>query len=363
MKPDRESAPTGSAACARGPIASLALASFACLASVAALACARTPVVASPASAPAAPAPAPPPPGARFNAAGELEPPTDYRTWVFLTSGFAMSYGPAVQAAAAGGVDVLDNVYVSPDAYRGFMATGVWPEATMFVLEIRTAEETGSIVTRGRFQTELVAVEAAVKDTRRWPGGWGYFDFHTDGGGPTRPAKALPPTASCYKCHASHGAVEQTFTQFYPTLFEVARARGTVRPDFPGVPPGARELEVRIAQGGWAAGKTLLDDTATRWPNATVLREPSLNRAAYRLQREHGPASLALFEEIARRFPASANAWDNLAEAYEKSGASDKAQQAVERGLAVVAGDRALPANARGSIEQSLKGRRDRLKR
>ena len=75
----------------------------------------------------------------------------------------------------------------------------------MFVLEVRTAEETGSIVTRGRFQTELVAVEAAVKDSRRWPGGWAYFDFHIDGRGPRRrrlpcprrpPATpATPPTA------------------------------------------------------------------------------------------------------------------------------------------------------------------------
>jgi hypothetical protein len=321
-------------------------------------ACARAPVAATP-----APAPPPPAPGARFNAAGELEPPVDYRTWVFLTSGFAMSYGPVVQAAAAGGVDVHDNVYVSPDAYRGFMASGVWPESTMFVLEVRTAEETGSIVTRGRFQTELVAVEAAVKDSKRWPGGWGYFDFHTDGTGPTRPAKVLASTASCYKCHASHGAVEQTFTQFYPTLFAVARAKGTVRPDFPGLPPSLGELVARISEGGWPAGKALLDATTTRWPNATVLRQSSLNRAANRLQAEHAADAMAMLEEVTRRFPTSASAWDNLAEAYEKQGAADKAQQAVKRGLAVLSEDGNLSSNARGAIERALKGRQQRLSR
>ncbi len=323
-----------------------------------AAACARAPV-AAPAAAVTAPAAAP---GARFNGKGELEPPVDYRTWVYLTSGFAMSYGPAAQVAAAGGVDVLDNVYVSPDAYRGFMATGVWPEATMFVLEVRTAEETGSIVTRGRFQTELVAVEAAVKDSKRFPGGWGYFDFHIDGRGPRGTAAALPTTASCYKCHAEHGAVEKTFTQFYPTLFEVAREKGTVRADFAGLPPSAGELEARIGHSGWPAGRALLEETSTRWPSATVLRLPSLDRVADRLGRNGRPAdALAVYEEITRRFPASANAWDNLSEAYEKAGAAAQSRQAVERGLAALATDQALSSNRRAALERALKARAQRL--
>jgi hypothetical protein len=38
-----------------------------------------------------------------------------------------------------------------------------------------------------------------------------------------------PPTASCYGCHGTHTAVENTFVQFYPTLFEVAQKFGTVK--------------------------------------------------------------------------------------------------------------------------------------
>jgi hypothetical protein len=330
----------------------------ACSALLIAAACARA-TVSPPTTTPAAPGPGP-----RFNAAGELEPPVDYRSWVFLTSGFAMSYGPAAQAALAGGVDVHDNVYVSPDAYRGFMATGVWPESTMFVLEVRTAEEAGSIVTRGRFQTELQGVEAAVKDTSRWPGGWGYFDFHTDASGPKGPAAALPPTASCYKCHTSHGAVEQTFTQFYPTLFAVAKAKGTVRPDFVGLPPSAGDLAAKVAAGGWPAGQALLAETQARWPAATVLRQSSLNRVAYRLKADGQRAeALALFEEVTRRFPGSANAWDNLSEAYEGSGATDQARQAVTRGLAALADEKTLPENRRQALDRSLSERKKRLQR
>jgi len=35
-------------------------------------------------------------------------------------------------------------------------------------------------------------------------------------------------TVSCYNGHATNTAVENTFVQFYPTLFEVAKKMGTV---------------------------------------------------------------------------------------------------------------------------------------
>ena len=41
-----------------------------------------------------------------------------------------------------------------------------------------------------------------------------------------------PTTASCYGCHGEHTAVENTFVQFYPTLFEVAQKFGTVKPTY-----------------------------------------------------------------------------------------------------------------------------------
>jgi hypothetical protein len=186
--------------------------------------------------------PAPPVPVAdasapRYTAAGELLPPTDYRTWIFLTSGYGMSYGPAAASAPR----LYDNVYVRRASYEQFLVTGSWPEQTMFVLEIRAAESEGSINHGGQFQTDLAAVEAEVKDSRRFAGGWGFFSFESDANGPTRPAAVLPGDASCYACHAKNAAVENTFTQFYPTLLPVARAKGTLRPDFVRMPsPGHR---------------------------------------------------------------------------------------------------------------------------
>ena len=61
-----------------------------------------------------------------------------------------------------------------------------------------------------------------VRDSKRFKGGRGFFVNAGD-----RPAKVLPMTASCYACHAAHGAVSTTFVQFYPTAKPIAVKAGT----------------------------------------------------------------------------------------------------------------------------------------
>jgi hypothetical protein len=39
----------------------------------------------------------------------------------------------------------------------------------------------------------------------------------------------LPERQNCYACHSRNTAVENTFVQFYPELFEVAKKMGTVK--------------------------------------------------------------------------------------------------------------------------------------
>lgn len=290
---------------------------------------------------------------------GELGPPRDYRAWPFLTSGFQMSYGPAAIAANAGGVDAYDSVFVDPAAHAAFLTSGVWPDRTMFVLEIRTAEHTGSIVTHGHYQTDLLGIEAEIKDARI-PGGWGYFAFAADATGPVGPAKRLPSTAACYGCHAVSAAVENTFTQFYPTLFPIAVAHHTVRADFVGIPPSVTEVHDRIVAGGIAAGRALIDATTAKWPEATIVREISLNRIGYMLVAEKRIAlAIEVFADLTRRFPSSANAWDSYAETLEAAGKQVEALDATHRGLAVID---ALPAGGqRDAIAKALRDRAARL--
>ena len=163
--------------------------------------------------------------GPQYTSEGQLILPKDYRQWVYLSSGLGMTYGPAAQANTAD--PMFDNVFVNPSSYRAFLETGRWPDKTMFILEVRRSAGKGSINNGGHYQVEVAAIEAAVKDEARFPQKWSYFGF-----GKTDRATALPATSSCNNCHRQNAAVENTFVQFYPTLLEIAKAKGTLNPNF-----------------------------------------------------------------------------------------------------------------------------------
>ncbi len=154
----------------------------------------------------------------KHGADGGLLYPSDYREWVFLSSGLGMTYGPA----ASPGNPRFDNVFVTRAAYKGFLQSGTWPEGTMFVLEIRSATSEGSINKGGHFQTGLAAIEVEVKEK----GVWTFYSF---GSGDVAVGKAFGPKESCYACHGTNGAVDNTFVQFYPTLLPIAKAKGTLK--------------------------------------------------------------------------------------------------------------------------------------
>lgn len=169
--------------------------------------------------------------GPTYTSNGELIRPDDFREWVFVTSGLGMTYNQPAPPSETGQAVAprppnFTNVYVNPSSYRAFTKTGQWPDKTMFILEIRAATSEGSINKGGHFQTNLVVVEASVKDEARFPGKWAYFDFGRD---MKTQVAALPRTERCYACHADNGAVDNTFVQFYPTLLDVATKKGTLK--------------------------------------------------------------------------------------------------------------------------------------
>jgi hypothetical protein len=161
-----------------------------------------------------------------YTADAQLKFPTHYREWVYLTSGFDMSYNPAMNMGADH--HMFDNVFVNPEAYKAFVETGTWPDKTMLVLEVRGAVGKGSINQKGNYQSiDTMGFEVHVKDERRFPGKWAFFGF-----GDAKLGKMIPTTADCYSCHASHAAVDTTFVQFYPTLLPIAKSKGTLSPAY-----------------------------------------------------------------------------------------------------------------------------------
>lgn len=163
---------------------------------------------------PAAPAE---PDAPQYTANGGLLLPRYYREWIYLSSGFGMEYNPAGKAGSE-----FTNVFVKPSAYHEFVKTGRWPDKTVFVLEERASAAKGSINHGGRYQASLGGLAASVKDEERYPEKWAYFSFLKGA-----PSSRANPRAACFECHNTHGAVDNTFVQFYPTLKPVAEKHGT----------------------------------------------------------------------------------------------------------------------------------------
>lgn len=156
--------------------------------------------------------------GTQFISDTELKRPVGYRDWQYVSSGLGMSYGPVAQQAALMGHVMFDNVFVQPEAYRSFQKNGVWPEGTMFVLELRGTETKRHPNNGGYFQTDLHGLEVSVKDSKRFKDRWAYFEFGDA-------ASATPqPNDGCFACHKANAAVDMTFVQFYPTLQKTAPA-------------------------------------------------------------------------------------------------------------------------------------------
>ena len=150
----------------------------------------------------------------------QFDYPADYRDWIFLSSELDMTYSASMPMDH----HMFNNVFVNPEAYKVFKATGRWPDKTVLVKEVRGAQAKGSINRGGMFQdTEIMELEVHAKDEKRFPGQWAFFVF-----GDTKPAAAIPQAAQCYTCHASHGAVDNTFVQFYPTLKPIAEGKKTL---------------------------------------------------------------------------------------------------------------------------------------
>jgi len=180
--------------------------------------------------------------------------PPDYRNWPYASASLALSYPseeaklsplarahlpPATarrprtaMAANATPAPAFQNVFVSPEAYAQFQKTGLYPDKTVFVLEVRASvARQSSFLSSGLYQGDVVALRMETRDDALYPKTkWAWFTFQqSSGGGWTVATPAPEPIGNCWKCHVTDGAVQDSFTQCYPTLFAIAKAHGTVK--------------------------------------------------------------------------------------------------------------------------------------
>ena len=146
-----------------------------------------------------------------YDSSGALLRPEGYRSWTFVGASLGLSYANPEPHEGPG---EFHHVYLRPEAYEAFRRTGRFPEKTVLMLELHEAAQKVAPSRHGLFEGRRVALEAAVKDTARFPEGWAYFSF---GDGSQRTAKAFPRNA-CFDCHRQHAATDNVFVQFYPVL-------------------------------------------------------------------------------------------------------------------------------------------------
>jgi Cytochrome P460 len=127
-------------------------------------------------------------PAAQFDGRSALLRPLGYRDWVSLGN----------------------QVYIDPAGYSAYTKTGTFPDGTVIVMERVRAEATKAPDPHG-------TLVASVKDSNRFEGGWGFFDFSE--ADQTLQSRALAATdGTCRPCHEAHAQTDHVFTQFYPAM-------------------------------------------------------------------------------------------------------------------------------------------------
>jgi hypothetical protein len=148
---------------------------------------------------------------AKFNRAGELVRPTDYREWIFVGAPVT----PKDMNDGKAAFPEFHNVYIDPASWAHYKKTGEFRSGTIIVKELTSVGTKRSASGNGYFQGEFLGIAATVKDKKRFadkPSNWAYFGFDD------KPSAAAQPDDSCATCHKAEAAEDMVFTQHYPVL-------------------------------------------------------------------------------------------------------------------------------------------------
>lgn len=148
---------------------------------------------------------------ARFNKAGELLRPVEYREWIFVGAPVT----PKDMNDGKPAFPEFHNVYIDPASWGYWKRTGKFREGTIFVLEMVSVGSKKAPSGNGYFQGEYDGIAAAVKSKKRFPNkpnNWAYFGFGD------KPSATVQPDDACATCHQANAADDMVFTQYYPVL-------------------------------------------------------------------------------------------------------------------------------------------------
>lgn len=157
-----------------------------------------------------------------FNSADELLLPLGYRQWVFIGAPLT----PNQLNGGSAAFPEYHHVYVNPDAYAVYRATGTFPDGTVVAKELLLLQKgdhadgsKNAASGRGFFAGDYNGLDVMVKDSSRFAetNGWGFFNFghHQP---PYLPAATPQAEKDCAGCHRAVEKTDMLFKQFYPLL-------------------------------------------------------------------------------------------------------------------------------------------------
>jgi hypothetical protein len=155
---------------------------------------------------------------AKFDKDGNLIQPENYewRTWMYIGTPITPNSLNPPEAP----FPEFHNVYIDPVSFEHFSKTGEFPDGTLLIKELVSVGATKAASGNGYFQGDFIGLEAAYKDSKRYPnepGNWAYFTFSHEA--PPYPNVAtLQPAAACNSCHEANAADDWVFTQYYPVI-------------------------------------------------------------------------------------------------------------------------------------------------
>lgn len=154
---------------------------------------------------------------------GKLLRPTGFEKWVVVGTSIGLGYSDG-DKPDPNNPGTFHNVYLQPEAFDHYVATGEFPEQSVFIVtnnRSQPAKTKGPVSRTGFVAAPTSGLEIAIKDSKKYPEGWAYFMFH-DKPGKSNPAVRTAEQAfdrkDCFDCHAEHAAKDNVFTQFYSVL-------------------------------------------------------------------------------------------------------------------------------------------------
>ena len=161
-----------------------------------------------------------------FNSKGELRRPEGYRKWVYIGTPLTPNELNPPEAP----FPEFHSTYIHPEDFDHYEKTGEFPEGTILIKELVTVGSKAAVSGKGYFMGDFVGLEAAVKDSKRFPdepGYWAYFSFGHEY--PLAATAAAFPAAACNACHQASAAQDFVFTQYYPVLRAARDGGATIK--------------------------------------------------------------------------------------------------------------------------------------